>query len=281
MWARFYWTSCWISFGSSYKVVPHSYLSWFTTTVTMVYGSYIYSYWSYKPTFKWGAPPCSHPPLVAAQEHPCRCVLAGVFADLPRERILWAGGGEIGRASANRGTAPGGWLILWPQIHRNSQDFPSKLRINQLIYLTRNHHCVVIHLAIPGFRNKAQAWIDDIMGAGPQQIKTACVVCIPNWFENVYTVYIYICIGTIVDGQKNGSRYGDGEREGEFDVYIYIYTVYIKKCGSQLTLTIKEISTYFCWYRMLRLCKEFQWEWNYKHEGTLMNVISVVLNSSF
>ena len=34
------------------------------------------------------------------------------------------------------------------------------------------------------------------------------------------------------------------EREGEFDTYIYIY-INIKKCCSQLTLTIKEISAFF------------------------------------
>jgi hypothetical protein len=46
-------------------------------------------------------------PTVAAvaQEHPCRYVLAGVSADFPPERIVWARGGDIGRASASGGTA--------------------------------------------------------------------------------------------------------------------------------------------------------------------------------
>ena len=44
----------------SYKVVPHSWLSWLISTITLVYGGYIYSYWDYKPTdLTGGAPPCN------------------------------------------------------------------------------------------------------------------------------------------------------------------------------------------------------------------------------
>ena len=41
-----------------YRVVPHSKLSLFITPITMVYGTYNYSYWDYNPFITGGGVHC-------------------------------------------------------------------------------------------------------------------------------------------------------------------------------------------------------------------------------
>ena len=110
----------------SYKVVPHSWLSWFITPITMVYGKYTYRSWGLKTNkHNYGAPPC-HVGLqfpACSFHHPLR-IPANRQQVITTSRQFW---GPVGGLGDRSGGHRSGGHRLWGKKLQKALGFCNEL----------------------------------------------------------------------------------------------------------------------------------------------------------